>query len=294
MKLRQSLLACCIAAASLTLPTAAVQAAAPMVQTQAAGWYRVMLGDFEITALSDGTVAMPMEKLLHNDQRSTKKALAAHYQRTPVETSVNAFLVNTGDKLILIDAGSGSLFGPTLGKLTQNLKASGYTPEQVDEIYITHMHPDHVGGLTANGQRVFVNAVVRIEQGEADYWMSADNLAKAPADSKGFFEGAKSVVKMAFLGGELVSGYAAYFRARHGGPAGLYIGGYANEVCCYVPSDELLPPIAPWDSYEGGWTADYPGIAGGSMTIYPQLGHFRAGPAGAEATLIAAVTAQLG
>jgi len=58
----------------------------------------------------------------------------------PVETSVNAYLINTGSKLVMVDAGSGSLFGPTLGKLVANLRAAGYQPEQVDEIYITHMH----------------------------------------------------------------------------------------------------------------------------------------------------------
>ena len=63
--------------------------------------------------------------------------------------SVNAYLINTGSKLVLIDAGAGTLFGPTVGKLMANLKASGYQPEQVDEIYITHMHADHVGGLVA-------------------------------------------------------------------------------------------------------------------------------------------------
>jgi len=101
-------------------------------------------------------------------------------------------------------------------------------------------------------------------------------------------------LKMAFVGGELVSGYAAYFRARHGGPNGLYIGGYANEVECYVPANDLLPPLAPsWGSYEGGWDSDYPGIAGGSMTVYPRIGRFRAGSNGVESAVISAVTAQL-
>jgi glyoxylase-like metal-dependent hydrolase (beta-lactamase superfamily II) len=123
------------------------------------------------------------------------KALKYHHLNLPLETSFNGFLINTGSKLVLIDTGAGTLFAPTLGKLVQNLKAAGYQPEQVDEIIITHMHPDHVGGLSANGQRVFVNATVRAEQEEADYWLSADNLAKAPEDSKGFFLGAQTMFK---------------------------------------------------------------------------------------------------
>ena len=100
---------------------------------------------------------------------------------------------------------------------------------------------------------------------------------------------------MAFVGGELVSGYGIYFRARHGGTNGLYIGGYANEVDCYIPADDMLPPLAAsWGSYEGGWDSDFPGIAGGSMTVYPRVAHFRAGQRGAESAVISALTAQLG
>jgi neutral ceramidase len=101
-------------------------------------------------------------------------------------------------------------------------------------------------------------------------------------------------LKLAFVGGELVSGYAAYFRARNGGANGLFIGGYANECSCYVPANNFLPPLAPsWGSYEGGWDSDYPGIAGGSMTIYPQIARFRAGGSGVENAVISALTAQL-
>src|SRR5471032_3704279 len=164
--------------------------AAPMAKFQAPGFYRIMLGDFEVTALSDGTVDLPMDKLLHQPPAKTEKALAGWFEKTPLETSDNGFLINTGSKLILVDSGAGGLFGPTLGKLVANLKASGYQPEQVDEIYITHMHSDHVGGLTAGGQAAFPNAVVRIDQRDTDYWLSQAKLDKAPAEAKGGFQGA--------------------------------------------------------------------------------------------------------
>ena len=117
-----------------------------MAKTMAPGFYRMMLGDFEITALSDGTVNLPVDKILTGIKPAeVNKALAKQGLKAPLETSVNGYLVNTGEKLVLIDAGASNLFGPTLGKLVANLKAAGYTPEQVDEIYITHLHPDHVG-----------------------------------------------------------------------------------------------------------------------------------------------------
>ena len=169
----------------------AAQAAAPQVKTQAPGYYRVMLGDFEVTALSDGSVALPVDKLLTGTTPAkTQKALARSFLKAPLDTSVNGYLVNTGTKLVLIDTGAAGLFGPTLGNLLVNLKAAGYQPEQVDEIYITHMHADHVGGLMAGDKLAFPNAIVRADQHDADFWLSQANLDKAPADAKGFFQGA--------------------------------------------------------------------------------------------------------
>ena len=169
----------------------AAQAAAPQVKTQAPGYYRVMLGDFEVTALSDGSVALPVDKLLTGTTAAkTQKALSRSFLKAPLDTSVNGYLVNTGTKLVLIDTGAAGLFGPTLGNLLVNLKAAGYQPEQVDEIYITHMHADHVGGLMAGDKLAFPNAIVRADQHDADFWLSQANLDKAPADAKGFFQGA--------------------------------------------------------------------------------------------------------
>lgn len=170
---------------------AVAHAGAPMVKTSAPGYYRMMLGDFEITALSDGTVDLPVDKLLTNTQPGkVKTALNQSFLKAPVETSVNAYLINTGNQLVLVDTGAAGLFGPTLGKLIGNLKAAGYQPEQVDAVIITHMHPDHVGGLMAGDQRAFPNATVHADQHDADFWLSQAQMEKAPADAKGFFQGA--------------------------------------------------------------------------------------------------------
>jgi glyoxylase-like metal-dependent hydrolase (beta-lactamase superfamily II) len=175
------------------LSAAATHAAAPQLKTQAPGYYRVMLGDFEVTALSDGTVALPVDKLLTNTTPAkSEKALARSYLKAPVETSVNGYLINTGTKLVLVDTGAAGLFGPTLGNLAASLKAAGYQPEQVDEVYITHMHADHVGGLMSGDKLAFPNAIVRADQHDADFWLSKENLDKAPEQMKGFFQGAQA------------------------------------------------------------------------------------------------------
>ncbi|UOD32090.1 MBL fold metallo-hydrolase [Massilia violaceinigra] len=173
----------------------AAHAAAPMAKVSAPGYFRMMLGEFEVTALSDGTTELPVNKLLKTAPAKVDKALAKSFLASPLETSFNAYLINTGSKLVLVDSGAGGLFGPNLGKLVANLKASGYQPEQVDEIYITHLHPDHVGGIAKDGAATFANAVVRADKRDADFWLSQANMEKAPADAKGFFQGAMASLK---------------------------------------------------------------------------------------------------
>ena len=223
-----SLLGAGLAFAPAASLVATAYAAAPMAKTQAPGFYRMMLGDFEVTAISDGTVKLPMKDLLTNTtpakvDAALKRAAIAY----PVETSVNAYLINTGNKLVLIDTGAAGLFGPTLGNLLTNLKASGYQPEQIDEIYITHMHADHVGGLMAGGAIAFPNATLRIDKADTDFWLSEAKMNAAPADSKGFFQGAMASVNpyvaagklKTFEGGiELVPGIRS--QATHGHTAG--------------------------------------------------------------------------
>ena len=174
----------------------AADAKAPLVKTQAPGYFRFSVGAFEVTAISDGTVQLPMAKLLKDKPGKTAATLKkAFLTGDTVETSCNTYLVNTGDKLVLIDTGAGGLFGPTLGNTVANLKASGYTPDQVDEIYITHVHPDHVGGLTTDAGLAFPNATLRIDKADVDFWLDDAKLAAAPDDSKGFFQGARKMLQ---------------------------------------------------------------------------------------------------
>ena len=188
-------IAIALGAFGATLAPIPAAAAAPMVKTQSPGFYRTMLGDFEITAINDGTISLDVAKLLAEPAAKTGAALKRSFEASPLETSDNAFLVNTGARLVLIDTGAGALFGPTLGKLLANLRAAGYAPEQIDDVLLTHLHPDHVGGLASNGAMIFPNATIHADRRDADYWLSQANLDKAPADAKGFFQGAMASLK---------------------------------------------------------------------------------------------------
>ena len=182
-----------IAAFGALMLAAGAQAAAPQAKTQAPGFYRTMLGDFEVTALFDGVIELtPKELLTNTTQAQVGKLLERSFEADKVPTSVNGYLINTGDKLVLVDTGAADKFGPTLGRLQSNLKAAGYQPEQVDMVLITHMHGDHVGGLVVDGKMAFPNATVHAGKEDADFWLSEAVMKKAPAEAQMFFQAAQA------------------------------------------------------------------------------------------------------
>lgn len=178
--------------ASLTACTtqtpASVGNVAMQKKYQATAFYRMQLGDFEITALSDGTVKLPLDRMISGVATDeVRTLLAAGFEALPTETSINAFLVHTGSKLLLVDAGAGTLFGQNGGQLLQNLKMAGYGPEEIDAVLLTHLHGDHSGGLTVDGKRVFPNAVVYLDKADRDYRFDEEAEKRAPASQKNMF-----------------------------------------------------------------------------------------------------------
>lgn len=181
-------------AASGTVIPAISHAAAPMAATQAPGYFRMMLGAFEVTALSDGTLDLPVNALLSAPARQTRADVAGLHLHLPLETSFNAYLINTGEKLVLIDTGGGALFGSRLGQLARHIEAAGYKTSQVDEVLLTHLHSDHIGGLMSDGQLAFANATVRADGRDSGYWLSAEARKSAAANDLQFFDAAAAAL----------------------------------------------------------------------------------------------------
>ena len=181
--------------ALLTITSTLTWADAPKQNYQAPGFYRMALGDFEVTALNDGTLDLaPLQLLTNASQELIKEELEHSFQKEVFPASVNAYLINTGTKLVLIDTGTGStgIFGPALGNVITNLKTSGYKPEQINEIYFTHLHPDHVGGLLTKTGATFPNAIVRLDQREIGYWTNDKQEKEAFEGHRPFFAFAKT------------------------------------------------------------------------------------------------------
>lgn len=179
----------------MTAFSPAAMAEAPMAKKQVSGYYRMMHGQFEVTVLFDGAFDVDILRMSNATETELQQLLARNYiDGNKVQTATNVYVVNTGKNLVLIDVGCGTLFGPKMGKIMDNLKAAGYTPEQVDTILLTHMHPDHVGGLVdANGNMLFPNAKVYANQVESDFWLSDKNASEAKSDQmKNAFKNAKA------------------------------------------------------------------------------------------------------
>lgn len=191
--LRRWLLAGLTASLPLLAPAPALAEAAK-VGTQVPGYYRTMVGEFELTALFDGRFGLDVGLLKNASADTIAALLAAQLKSGPqVQTAVNAYLINTGKQLLLVDTGAATAFGPTLGQVLHNLKAAGYAPEQVDAVLLTHLHADHVAGLLgADGKPVFPNATVHAAKADADFWLPAEALAKADEGAKPFFQMAQS------------------------------------------------------------------------------------------------------
>ena len=179
---------------SLASPPSAM-ASAPQHHDQVPGFYRLKVGELEVTSLYDGPAMFQLDWL--NDENGTRQRVESALHENPhiLDVADTAFLVNTGKQLVLVDAGSGKWFGGgTLGHLLNSMRNAGYAPEQVDRVLITHMHSDHIGGLTTqDGTRVFPNADVFVAKAESDYWLSSANAARAPKEAQPFFQAAKAI-----------------------------------------------------------------------------------------------------
>src|SRR6202049_2051267 len=184
-----------VALASLVVGPNAAPAAAPQYHKQVPGSYRLKVGDLEVTALFDGAAVGGPDWL--NGTKATMDGVvkALHEDPHMLDASDTGFLVNTGKQLILVDAGAGTWYGGgALGRLAGSLRSAGYTPEDVDLVLVTHLHSDHVGGLTTqDGQRVFPNAEVYVAKAESDFWLSPEIAAKAPKDAQPFFQSAQAI-----------------------------------------------------------------------------------------------------
>ncbi|HEY7798963.1 MAG TPA: MBL fold metallo-hydrolase [Hyphomonadaceae bacterium] len=139
------------------------------------------IGAFQAAAVRDGGLSTPNDNktlAINKTKADVDAVLTANSLPTDqLELSVQPLLVKTEGKVLLFDTGAAGLFGPTLGKLPASLTAAGVDPASVTDIFISHGHGDHVGGLVANNALAFPNAAIHIQAAEWASLKSQTNMA---------------------------------------------------------------------------------------------------------------------
>jgi glyoxylase-like metal-dependent hydrolase (beta-lactamase superfamily II) len=215
------------AAGAVLAPALPAAAKEPPAGMQAPGIYRLKVGAYEVTVLNDGSAALPTKYFSGDADGAVKLLQNAFAPSTEVApTTFNAWLINTGDKLILVDTGYSNAIGPKAGHLPKTLAAAGVNPSDIDAVVITHVHPDHcLGLLTPDKQIAFPTATVHVNGDEYVWWLEGDvKIPEGKPFFKDLFEGGRAAFKpyieakkvQTFKdGAELAPGVVAVLAAGH-------------------------------------------------------------------------------
>jgi glyoxylase-like metal-dependent hydrolase (beta-lactamase superfamily II) len=135
---------------------------------------KTTVGTINVTTLRDGERTLPFEALKNLSDEDTDNIKSDENQSFTF-TNFNACVIQNGKQNLLVDTGCGSLFGPTCGFIFDALDELGLAPDDITDIFITHLHPDHIGGcINEDGSAVFKNANFKIVEKEYNFWISKE------------------------------------------------------------------------------------------------------------------------
>jgi len=192
-------------AAGLATATAGAQAqparaVPPQQGAMPPRFHRLKVGDVEVTTLLDGAMQGQPDFIQRFFPDSTPAEIAPLRERAfrsetgGLHQPVGAYLLNTGRNLALMDCGGHQSFIPTTGQTLAALRAAGYTPEQVDTVLLTHIHPEHALGLSFDGTtRNFPNAEVVVTQVDHQFWTDPAMEGRVPQGQR-FIQAARRAI----------------------------------------------------------------------------------------------------
>lgn len=160
------------------------------------GVLRWNLGDLTVTVLNDGYLQGSLDLVTGISKDEAGSLQAVGFRADAPRITLNAFLITgPGRKPILIDTGMGGLGGETLGHVPAALAVAGVGADEIETVLLTHLHPDHAGGLIdADGKAFYPNASLVLHANEAAHWLDAGAMSRAPDAAKPYFENAQKAV----------------------------------------------------------------------------------------------------
>ena len=161
-------------------------------KSQVPGYYRRQIGGVLVTALYDGYINLAPSLFHGLEADAIQNLIEAEFQeQTPegVPTAVTTYLIDNGKDVVLLNAGGSNSPAATMGKIMESLKASGYSPDDITAVLLTHMHFDHVCGLVKpDGSAAFPNATLYVSKPESDFWLDMKVARAAPEGMRAFFD----------------------------------------------------------------------------------------------------------
>lgn len=221
----------------LTIAGAALLAASSCGQKMQEKSGAIRVGEYEVWVLQesagDGDTGILID--------APAEVLEKYAPEGTYPTATNAVLVRRGDRVWLVDTG----YGRTI---FDKMTALGIAPGDVDEVLLTHLHGDHIGGMLRDGEKAFPNAVVSLAQAEFDHWSGAGN--KAALDIFAAYGDAVRKVSPVRIDSPMADGItpvAAYghtpghtlFMVKEGGESLLIWGDLTHAMAIQIPHPEI-------------------------------------------------------
>jgi glyoxylase-like metal-dependent hydrolase (beta-lactamase superfamily II) len=151
---------------------------------------------FQVTRLQDGVFEIPADSFIYVGDEAKSASLRAEKAGAGTPVPVNCFLLRGGAEVILVDAGTGSAWGPGLGHARTALAAQDIPPEAVDRVILTHVHGDHALGLFEGEAAYFPRARISVPATELAFFTDEAARAAASEDERSVFDIAKMLVSL--------------------------------------------------------------------------------------------------
>tara|TARA_Y100000739_G_scaffold223324_2_gene226013 strand:- start:1030 stop:1857 length:828 start_codon:yes stop_codon:yes gene_type:complete len=154
----------------------------------------VMIGSLKVTALRDGELSLPSEALINLSDKD-RNTISNDENNNLSFSNVNAYLIQREKRNLLIDSGCRDLFGPTCGFVREALSEAQLVPDDITDLFFTHLHPDHIAGsIKADGSAVFENATLKVLDIEHTFW-SSNNFDAVEVNGNDWANLAKAVLE---------------------------------------------------------------------------------------------------